>query len=251
LQAAISGLTRRMQASGPEMSLPTTPGGQVDDHAGAGLADRVHHGLGHVRVPARHVAEALLLHAQVHMHDRGPALKASRASAAIWAGVTGTGCCLGLVSTPVSAQVRMALSWDHVSALPSRFEFDQQGAGGHRPGRRPGCTTVTRPAACADSHISIFMASTQTSGWPSATASPTATGPGRPRRPRARGRGWGRGPHRGSGMRRLRGRRAPRRPPVAEVRPTRARCRPRLHAVTPSHLGAALRHRTGCSTPWR
>jgi hypothetical protein len=39
-----------------------------------------------------------------------PALNASRASAAICAGVTGTGCCLGLVSTPVSAQVSIAFS---------------------------------------------------------------------------------------------------------------------------------------------
>ena len=36
--------------------------------------------------------------------------KASRACAAICAGVTGTGCCCGLVSTPVRAQVMMALS---------------------------------------------------------------------------------------------------------------------------------------------
>jgi hypothetical protein len=56
-----------------------------------------------------------------------PALKASRASAAICAGVTGTGCCCGLVSTPVSAQVRMALS-----ALAHDLQFHQHGARGHR-----------------------------------------------------------------------------------------------------------------------
>src|SRR5262245_13485754 len=39
-----------------------------------------------------------------------PASNAALASRAISSGVTGTGCCLGSVSTPVSAQVMMALS---------------------------------------------------------------------------------------------------------------------------------------------
>ena len=38
-----------------------------------------------------------------------PASKASFADAAISAGVTGTGCCAGLVSTPVSEQVTTTL----------------------------------------------------------------------------------------------------------------------------------------------
>ena len=38
-----------------------------------------------------------------------PASNAALASPAISSGVTGTGCCLGSVSTPVSAQVMMAL----------------------------------------------------------------------------------------------------------------------------------------------
>ena len=51
-----------------------------------------------------------------------PASNASFAEAAISSGVTGTGCCFGLVSTPLSAQVRIALSM----SLPY---FDAQAGG--------------------------------------------------------------------------------------------------------------------------
>src|SRR5262249_590592 len=60
-----------------------------------------------------------------------PASKAAFASRAISSGVTGTGCCLGSVSTPVSPQVMMALL-DTGSRLALRKrQVDQQLAGGN------------------------------------------------------------------------------------------------------------------------
>jgi hypothetical protein len=50
----------------------------------------------------------------------------------------------------------------HVSVVVFKFDLDQQGAGFDLVAGL-GMHALTRPAACADSHISIFMASTQTS----------------------------------------------------------------------------------------
>ena len=85
-------------------------GGQVDDDAGAGFADGVDDALGHIRVPRRHVAKAILLVAHVDVHDAGTRVEGVARFGRHLRGVTGTGCCLGLVSTPVSAQVSMAFS---------------------------------------------------------------------------------------------------------------------------------------------
>ena len=106
-----------------------------------------------------------------------PALKASRASAAICAGVTGTGCCFGLVSTPVSAQVRMALSMClRRFGASGELEFDEQAAAAP-PARLGAARRRARraPPPPAVTHISIFIASTQTSGWPATTSSPDCT----------------------------------------------------------------------------
>src|SRR6185312_7683102 len=56
-----------------------------------------------------------------------PASNASRADCAICWGETGTGCCLGLVSTPFSAQVRMALSISGLLLIRVR-EFEEEDA---------------------------------------------------------------------------------------------------------------------------
>jgi hypothetical protein len=53
------------------MSLPTTPVVRLMMTPGQAARMASHHRLGDLRVPARHVAEAFFLHAQVHVHDAG------------------------------------------------------------------------------------------------------------------------------------------------------------------------------------
>src|SRR5689334_9767206 len=104
-----------------------------------------------------------------------PALKASRASAAIWAGVTGTGCCFGSVSTPVSAQVRMALSCMLTPYVASRqsprggasasgtaqrrsflnLQFDHQRAGGNGFALARMHSAHRAGGACAEPHLHL------------------------------------------------------------------------------------------------
>ena len=76
-----------------------------------------------------------------------PALKASRASAAICAGVTGTGCCFGLVSTPVSAQVRMALSTSLSVMRQPRAASSSSTSSAPEATCWPACTTHAHDAA--------------------------------------------------------------------------------------------------------
>src|SRR6218665_3799170 len=119
-----------MQATGPILSLPTTPvvrlmmtPGQASRMAVSISAATSGSQLGKRPMPG-------VCWRRCTCMIEAPASKASRAAAAISAAVTGTGGRGGAVSTPVSAQVRMALSM--VSVLVRlKFDVDQQGLGLH------------------------------------------------------------------------------------------------------------------------
>ena len=110
MQAAISGLVRLRQATGPEMSAPITPvvwlmitPGQAERMASTASAATRGSQLGRCPIPGDWQRKCTWM-------MEAPASKASRADCAICSGVTGTiGCCRGSVRTPFKAQVRMAL----------------------------------------------------------------------------------------------------------------------------------------------
>ena len=131
-----------------------------------------------------------------------PALNASRASAAICAAVTGTGCCAGSVEH--AGERAGEDRFVHVVFLGIELEFDQHRARAPpcRAPRRARAPTTPSPAAL--SHISIFIASTQPAAGPRPRAGRPRPPPARRRPPPARARRAPRRPRRAAGRRRLR-----------------------------------------------